>query len=116
MLYLLLKATVSGALVAVVSEAAKRSPGVGGLIASLPLISVLAMVWLWLDTRDPVRLAAQAEATFWFFLPSVPMFLIIAVLLRRGVGFWLALGVGCLVTVLLYATMAWSAPRLGLRL
>jgi len=116
MLYLLVKALLSGAIIAAVSEIAKRSPGIGGMLASLPLVSTLAMIWLWRDTRQPALIAAQAEATFWFFLPSVPMFLIIPWLLRHGIGFWAALGLGCLVTIALYLAMVWIGPRFGLRL
>ena len=116
MLYLLTKAAISGVIIAVVSEVAKRSPGFGALIASLPLVSVLGMIWLWRDTRDPVGMAAHAQATFWFVLPSLPMFLLIPWLLRRGVACGLALGRGCLLTILLYLAMTWLGPRLGLRL
>lgn len=76
MLYLAIKAGISGIIVAIVSEVAKRYPGWGGLIASLPLVSVLGMIWLWRDTKDPVRMAAHAQATFWFVLPSLPLFLL----------------------------------------
>ncbi len=116
MLYLLIKALLSGAIVAAVSEVAKRYPGFGGLIASLPLVSVLGMIWLWRDTHDADRMAAHASGTFWFVLPSLPMFLIIPALLKRGVGFWPALGFGCVVTMALYAAMVWVGPRFGLRL
>ncbi len=116
MLYLVLKATLSGLIIAAVSEIAKRSPGAGGLLASLPLVSTLAMIWLWRDTHDPLRIAAQAEATFWFFLPSVPMFLVIPWMLRHGFAFWTALGLGCLLTMVLYAAMIWITSRLGIQL
>lgn len=116
MLYLVIKATLSGIIIAAVSEIAKRSPGFGGLLASLPLVSTLAMIWLWRDTHDPELLATQAEATFWFFLPSVPMFLIIPWLLRHGHGFWPALAAGCVVTMFLYLGMIWITSRLGLQL
>jgi len=116
MLYLLLKAAVSGVIVAVVSETARRSPGLGALIVSLPLVSILGMIWLWRDTADPQRLAAHAGATFWYVLPSLPMFLLMPALLRRGVGFWPALGAGCLLTIALYGTMVVLGPRLGLKL
>jgi hypothetical protein len=116
MTYLVLKALLSGVIVAIVSEVAKRYPGIGGLIASLPLVSVLGMIWLWRDTGDQARLAAHAEATFWYVLPSLPMFLVIPLLLRNGIGFWLALAAGCLFTMTLYALMIWLGPRLGLRL
>lgn len=116
MLYLVLKATLSGVIIAIVSEVAKRSPGLGALIASLPLVSILGMIWLWRDTSDTHRMAAHAEATFWYVLPSLPMFLLVPALLRRGVHFWPALATGCAVTVVLYLGMTWLGPRLGLRL
>jgi hypothetical protein len=116
MLYLAIKAGLSGIIVAIVSEVARRWPGWGGLIASLPLVSVLAMIWLWRDTQDPARLAIQAEATFWFVIPSQPMFLLIPWMLRHGWSFWAALCLGCALTILLYSLTLWIGPRLGLRL
>jgi hypothetical protein len=102
--------------VAAVSEIARRSPGMGALVVSLPLVSILGMVWLWRDTHDPQRLAAHAGATFWYVLPSLPMFLLIPILIRRGAGFWPALGAGCLLTVALYALMVAVGQRYGLKL
>ena len=75
MLYLVIKAAISGVLVAAVSEIARRYPGWGGLIASLPLTSLLAMIWLYRDSGDPERVADLSVSTFWFFLPSVPLFI-----------------------------------------
>lgn len=116
MLYLVLKAALSGVIIAVVSEVAKRSPGFGALIASLPLVSILGMIWLWRDTADTQRMASHAEATFWYVLPSLPMFLLVPALLRRGIPFWPALAIGCGLTVVLYLAMTWVGPRLGLKL
>lgn len=114
--YLIIKAAVSGIVIALGSEVARRYPGWGALIISLPLVSILGMVWLWRDTGDAARLADHAQATFWFVLPSLPMFLIVPALLRRGMAFWPALAVGCAVTVFLYAMMIQVLPRLGVRL
>ena len=116
MIYLFVKAAVSGLIIAVVCEVAKRNAGFGALIASLPLVSILGMMWLWRDTADPSRLADHAGATFWYVLPSLPMFLVIPALLRNGVGFWAALAAGCVLTIVLYAVMMAVGPRLGLRL
>lgn len=116
MLYLVLKAALSGAIVAAVSEIAKRYPGFGGLIASLPLVSVLGMMWLWHDTHDPARTAAHVSGTLWFIAPSLPMFVLIPVLLKRGVAFWPALAAGCLLTMALYAAMIALAPKFGIKL
>lgn len=114
MWYLAIKALVSGALVAAVSEVARRWPGAGGLIASLPLVSVLGMIWLWRDRPDAANMAAHSSATFWYVLPSLPMFLLIPHLLERGWSFAFALAAGCLLTMLLYSVMIWIGPRLGL--
>ena len=114
--YLILKAVISGAVVAAVSEIAKRYPGFGGLVASLPLVSVLGMIWLWRDTHDAQTMAAHASGTFWFVLPSLPMFLLIPALLKRGVPFWGALCAGCALTMALYLAMVWLGPRFGLKL
>lgn len=116
MLYLLIKAALSGVIIAIVSEVAKRYPGFGALIASLPLISVLGMIWLWRDKPDVPNMAAHIEATFWFVLPSLPMFLLLPWLLRQGMPFWVALGLGCSLTVALYAGMTMLGPRIGIRL
>jgi hypothetical protein len=116
MLWFAIKAALSGLIVATISTVAKRYPGFGALIASLPLVSVLGMIWLWHDKPDAVNMAAHAQATFWFVLPSLPMFLLIPALLRGGLPFWLALLAGCVLTILLYLAMTWIGPRFGLRL
>jgi hypothetical protein len=116
MWYLALKAALSGILIAIISEVAKRNPGFGALIASLPLVSVMGMIWLWHDRPDPANMAAHAEATFWFVLPSLPMFLLMPMLMRHGIGFWIALLAGCALTITLYTAMTWFGPRFGLRL
>lgn len=114
MLYLATKAILSGIIIAIVSEVAKRSPGLGALIASLPLVSILAIIWLWRDTSDVTRIATHAEATFWLVLPTLPMFLVFPWLLRQGTGFWISLGLSCLLTTALYLLMIWLLPKLGI--
>jgi hypothetical protein len=116
MLYLAVKALVSGAIVAAVSEIAKRYPGFGALVASLPLVSVLGMMWLWHDKPDAANMADHAAGTFWFVLPSLPMFLLMPWMLRHGYSFWTALLAGCALTLCLYLAMTLIGPRFGLRL
>ena len=116
MLWFALKAALSGIIVAAVSTVAKRYPGFGALIASLPLVSVLGIIWLWRDTSDVERIAAHAESTFWFVLPSLPMFLLFPALLRHGAGFWLALIISCALTMALYSLAVWLLPRFGINL
>ena len=116
MLYLLIKAALSGAIVAAVSEIARRYPTWGGLVASLPLTSLLAMLWLWRDTGDTGRVAELSASTIWFILPSLPLFVALPLLLRSGLGFWASMGIVIAGTLALYALMFWAAPKLGLKL
>jgi hypothetical protein len=116
MLYLIIKAALSGAIVAAVSEIARRYPGRGGLLASLPLTSLLAMIWLWRDSHDPERVAELTAGIFWFILPSLPLFLLMPWLLRSGVAFWLAMAISVAGTLAIYALWFWAAPRIGIKL
>jgi len=115
-LYLIIKAGISGAIVAAVSEIARRYPGWGGLLASLPLTSLLAMIWLYRDSADAERVAELSVSTIWFFVPSVPLFLALPLLLRSGLGFWVSMAIVVVGTLALYALWFWAAPRLGIKL
>jgi len=114
MLYFVIKCTLSGIIIAVISEVAKRSPAFGALVASLPLLSLLGILWLWRDTGDAARIANLAEATFWYVIPSLPMFLILPAMLRAGVGFWASMGAGCALTIVLYFVTMWGLQKFGI--
>ena len=116
MFALVAKALLSGALIVAIAEIGKRLPTFAALVASLPLVSVLGMILLWHARPDAQNMAIHAEATFWFVLPSLPMFLLIPWLLRQGYGFWIALLAGCALTVALYLLMVQFGPKLGVRL
>ncbi len=109
------KALISGAMIVAISEIGRRLPAVAALVASLPLVSVLGMMLLWHARPDAENMAVHAEATFWYVLPSLPMFLLIPFMLRQGLSFWVALVAGCALTVLLYLAMVHLGPRVGLR-
>lgn len=110
------KALLAGAMIAAIAEIGKRLPATAAIVASLPLVSVLGMIFLWRELPDAENMARHSWATFWYVLPSLPMFLVIPVLLRNGVSFWAALALGCALTVGLYLAMMHLGPRLGLRL
>ena len=109
------KALLAGAMIAAIAEIGRRLPATAAIVASLPLVSVLGMIFLWHARPDAENMAVHAEATFWYVLPSLPMFLAIPALLRAGASFWLALAAGCVLTVGLYLLMMQFGPRLGLR-
>ena len=116
MLLFTIKAILSGLLVAAISTVARRHPGWGGLLASLPMVSVLSMIWLYGETRDVESVARLSLGAFWFILPSLPMFVAIPFMLRSGVGFVPTMIAAAAMTILLYAAMSWIAPRLGIAL
>ncbi|MBL0924566.1 MAG: DUF3147 family protein [Sphingomonadaceae bacterium] len=111
-----IRAILSGVIIALIAIIGRKAPAAGALIASLPLISILGMIWLWRDTADRILLADHAEATFFFVLPSLPMFLLIPWLLRGGHSFWLSLGAGIVLTIILYFLTAVLAARIGVRI
>jgi hypothetical protein len=113
---LIAKALLSGALIVAIAEIGKRQPGLAALVASLPLVSILGMILLWHVRPDVENMAHHAQATFWYVLPSLPMFLLIPALMRSGVNFWIALVAGCALTVALYLGMTALGPRFGIRL
>lgn len=102
------KVLVSALLVAAAAELARRSSVFGALIASLPLTSILAMIWLWRDGTPNVQIAAFAMNIFWLVLPSLLLFLVTPALLRAGFGFWPSLAGGCAATAAAYALGVWS--------
>ena len=110
---LAIKAALSGVLIAAASELARRSPGWGGLVASLPLVSLTAMLWLWRDTGDAARLADLALSSSLYVLASLPAFLIMAVLLRRGTAIPLAFAGFIVIGMVGYLAMIWTGKRLG---
>ena len=116
MMYLIVRALLSGAIIVAASEIAKRSPAFGALVVSLPLVSLLSMLWLWRDTQNSARIADQAQATFWYILPSLPMFLVLPYMLRHGANFWIAMLTACGLTVLLYFLTVMIAARSGVEL
>ena len=114
MVYFFVKCILSGLIIAVVSEVARRSPSVGALIVSWPLCRSSAFSGF--GTGDVGGIADHAQSTFWYVLPSLPMFLVLPAMLRAGVGFWSSLGANCLLTMLLYLAMAWGLAKFGISL
>ena len=105
MLYYTVKIIVPAFIIVAVSEIAKRSSLLGALLASLPLTSLLAFVWLYLDTGDVQKVASLSADIFWLVLPSLALFLVFPLLLKMGWGFWLSLAVGVVVTAACYGMM-----------
>jgi hypothetical protein len=115
MWHYVVKVVLTAAVVVAVSEVAKRSTFWSAALASLPLTSLLAFVWLYLDTNDPARVAALSHSIFWLVLPSLTLFVVLPALLRSGVAFWLSLAVACVATAIAYLAVVWCLNRAGIR-
>jgi hypothetical protein len=105
MFYYTIKILLSSLVIVAVSEIAKRSTLLGALLASLPLTSLLAFVWLYVDTGDVQKVAGLSSDIFWLVLPSLPLFLVLPMLIKMGWGFWLSLAAAALVTAVCYGVM-----------
>lgn len=116
MFHYVLKVGFSVAIIVAITELSKRQAWWGALLASLPLVSVLSMVWLYVDTGDTSKVSAFAWGVFWLVLPSLALFIVLPVAIRAGWGFWPALITGCATTAGLYALELWLLPRVGVQI
>ena len=110
-----LKIVVSTALVVAISELSKRSTLIGALLASIPLVSVLAMIWLHAETHDVAQVAQLSKSVFWLVLPSLALFLLLPILLERGHSFYSSLTASIAVTVVAYYLLIALGRQFGLR-
>jgi hypothetical protein len=116
MVWYIIKLFLTAGIIVIISEVSKRLPLLGSLIASLPLVSVLGMIWMYGETKDLIRIADHAEGTFWYVLPSLPMFLLVPFLLRKGISFPAALSAGIALTGVLYFLMTKVLAKFGMNL
>ena len=116
MLYDLVKLLITALLIVAISEVAKRSTLLAAILASLPLISVLAMVWLYIDTRDTERIASLATGVFWLVIPSLVLFISLPLLLRSGINFPLSMSLSIGLTVAAYFLMVFALRKAGIQL
>ncbi|MFZ2891374.1 DUF3147 family protein [Sulfuricurvum sp.] len=116
MMYYIMKVAITTILIVLISEIAKRSSFWGAVLASIPLISVLAMIWLYVDTKDIDKISALSTGVFWLVLPSLALFVTLPILLKQGVGFYLSLMVSLIVTVVCYWGMVSILNHYGIKL
>ena len=112
----IVKVVITVTVVMAVAEIAKRSSLWGGILASLPLTSLLAFVWLYADTGNAQQVANLARSIFWLVLASLPLFAVLPALLVAGWSFWPSLGISSVVTVAAYLALIWLLQRAGIQL
>ena len=114
--YYIVKVIISAVLIVAISEISKRSSLIGAVLASIPLVSVLAMIWLYVDTRDVDRVAGLASSIFWLVLPSLALFIALPLLLKLGYNFYLSMGASIMITIGCYGLMITVLNRYGIEL
>lgn len=115
MAYYITKVVVTAFLVVLISEISKRSSLIGAILASVPLTSVLAMIWLYVDTGDVEKVSALATGVFWLVIPSLALFIALPVLLSKGVNFYLSMTVSIAITAICYSLMVVVLQRFGVK-
>ncbi len=113
--WIISKYAITAGLVVLISELAKRSDRLGGLVAALPLVTVLTLVWLYVEQQPASKIANHAWYTFWYVLPTLPMFLLFPWLLAR-LGFWPTLLACAVITMACFALTAWAVKGWGVEL
>lgn len=115
MLYYAIKVIISSVLIVLVSEVSKRSTFLGSVFASVPLVSILAFIWLYLDTKDTSKVADLSWGIFWLVIPSLSMFILLPVLLKK-MGFYPALAISVVLMVLFYFIMIFILEKIGIKI
>jgi len=113
MLQYAVKVSVSALLIVAVSEIAKRHSLLAALVASLPIVSILAMIWLYIETSDVARISVLSYQIFWLVIPSLALFLLIPVFIKWGFGFWLSLGAAVAAMIICYFVMLYFQESIG---
>lgn len=116
MLYYALKVLISAIVIVAITEIAKRNSGIAALVASLPLTSLLAFIWLYVEGSTVSQIADLSKQIFWYVLPSLLFFLLLPILLKHGLGFWSSLGLSVVATIGCYFSFMFLLPRIGVQL
>lgn len=116
MIWYIVKLLVSAGIIVLISELSKKLPLLASLIASLPLVSVLGMVWMYGEKVETEKIIAHAEGTFWYVLPSLPMFLVMPWMMKKGISFPASLAAGVALTGILYFLMTKALAKFGMNL
>ena len=116
MTYYLVKIFITTILIVAISEIAKRSTFIGAILASVPLVSVLAIIWLYIDTKDVTRISNLSTSVFWLVIPSLTLFLALPLLLKQGLNFYLSISISIGLTVACYWIMVSALNHFGVEL
>ena len=116
MAYYITKLIITALLIVIISEISKRSSFIAAILASVPLVSVLAMIWLYIDTKDVEKVSSLATSVFWLVLPSLSLFIVLPMLLRNAVSFHISLSISLVIMITCYFLMIAVLGKFGIKL
>lgn len=113
---LIAKFLLTSFIIVLVSEIAKRTDKLGALIASLPFVTIMVMIWLYFEKQGAEKIANHAYYTLWYVVPTLPMFAVIPIMLKKGCNFWFTMGISVLVTFACFLVTVWIGKKFGVEL
>ena len=115
MVYYITKLIVTALLIVLISEIAKRSSLLGAMLAAIPLVSILAMTWMYIDTNSTTKAVEFSNSIVWLIVPSMTLFIVFPILIKKGLGFYLSMGISITMTILAYYSVIFVLEKLGMR-
>ena len=115
MTWIITKYLLTAGMVVFISEVAKRSDKLGGFIAALPMMTLLTLIWLFIENQSEEKIGNHAYYTFWYVIPTLPMFLLFPYLLPK-VGFWMTMGASVVVTIVCFGIFSLLMKNFGVHL
>ncbi|MDD3788110.1 MAG: DUF3147 family protein [Petrimonas sp.] len=116
MWYYIIKVLLSSVIIVAISEISKRSTMLGSILASVPLVSLLAIIWLYLDTKDVKQVADLSQGVFWMVIPSLLFFILFPAMIHKNVNFWVSLVTSLAVMIIAYFVMLFILKKIGIQL
>lgn len=116
MLFYIIKLFLTSLLIVIITETSKKSSFIATIFAALPTISILSFIWIYFEQKDTNKIANLSSSIFWMVIPSLPLFLIFPVLLKKGLNFYISLLISCAITVLFYILFVWILKKFGIKL
>ena len=116
MIYYVIKVLLSSVTIVVISEISKRSTLAGSILASIPIASLLAFIWIYIDTKEVTKIAELSQGIFWLVIPSLIFFILFPILLKKNVDFWISLGTSLTIMILAYFLMLFFLRKIGIQI
>lgn len=113
MSYYIIKLVVTTLLIVLISEIAKRNSLAGAMLAAIPLVSILAMIWMYIDTNDSKSAVEFSQSIVWLIAPSMTLFISFPLLIRKGLSFYFSLTLSVIFTIIAYYSVLFVLNKLG---